>query len=172
MSPKKKPSWNLPENTYSVDSFYTMSRDPTSEGVPVTFRVPASLLKKVNAMFPATIQQYTSPSDFWRDAAVHRLHWLEATEIIPADDTLTHIRLSQKRVDTEAVYTEFFNSLTTLKDQINKLLQINGESQALLLLQNFITDIKTMDDAWWRDKYMELLQSEYPDLIRKLGESS
>lgn len=167
---RKKKSWDLNDaSTYSVDKFYTMSRDPNSEGVPVTFRVPASLLKRVNTLFPERVQQYDSPSDFWRDAAVHRLQWLEQTEVIPTDDTLTHIRALQRRIHEEMVYTDFYASLTGLKDQITKLLTIGGEAKALSLLQDFIQDVQTMEDAWWRDKYLELLQVEYPDLLRKLA---
>lgn len=61
---------------YRHDRFYTRSVDRHGHGESLRIRVPQGIDSQILAAV-SNIPFYNSPQDFFRDAAVHRLEWLQ-----------------------------------------------------------------------------------------------
>lgn len=65
-------------SSYSADKFYTASRNKKGFGSTIRLNVPPELLAAVSALVASRrVGDYRTSSDFYRDALVHRLKYLE-----------------------------------------------------------------------------------------------
>lgn len=69
--------WATEKSGYDPSKFYTSASDGQGHGRAVRFDAPPSIVGEIaellaSGQFPA----YRSAADFWRDAAIHRLHFL------------------------------------------------------------------------------------------------
>lgn len=66
------------DSTYSVDKFYTASRNKKGFCTSVRLAVPPETLAHIGEMVAQRVfPEYRTPADFFRDAIVHRLKYAE-----------------------------------------------------------------------------------------------
>lgn len=70
-------SSSSPANSYDPDKVYNASRDSKGFGSSLRMKVPPSLLSELGHVVQSgIITEYRTREDFFRDAIVHRLHWV------------------------------------------------------------------------------------------------
>lgn len=107
------------ERGYRPDRFYTRSLNADGHGERMQVRVPQGIDSQIYAAV-AEVGQYRSPQDFWRDAAIHRLEWLQKQYNI--DDGLRRmLELERFQADSERRALEVEVLTATVSDIHNKL---------------------------------------------------
>lgn len=81
-------------SSYSVDKFYTASRNKKGFGSTVRVTVSPELVAAIGKLIASRkIPEYTTPGDFYRDCLVHRLKYIE--QKIGDDTTFAPSRLAE-----------------------------------------------------------------------------
>ncbi len=100
---------------YRPDRFYTYSVDAKGHGDRMTVRMPQGLDALIHAAVRA-VPQYKGTASFFRDAAVHRLEWIQNNYEID-DRARRMLELERMKADTDAAMLE----VEELKDSVEQL---------------------------------------------------
>lgn len=66
-----------PTNSYAPDRFYTGSTNKKGFGQVVRIQIPPTITNEISALIASrAIPEYRTAQDFYRDAMIHRLHWI------------------------------------------------------------------------------------------------
>jgi hypothetical protein len=130
-SPDSRDEWtsdasNTAEKTYDPNSFYPASRDKKGFGASIRITVPPSILGEVSALVArGIIPEYRTNHDFFRDAIVHRLHYV--SDMI-RDENMQRVATSTA-MDAEAQY--YLDLMTEEDNFVKKVEEMCRRAQRL-----------------------------------------
>jgi hypothetical protein len=97
---------------YSADRFYVDATDGRGNREKVQITIPPSLYHELGNMMAArTVPDYRTMADFFRDAAIHRLHYLKENdfELTPAQLNMLAILRSSSELQAEKKVLDVLN---------------------------------------------------------------
>lgn len=134
---------------YQANRFYTKSRNAHDHRERMQVSVPQGIDSQILAAV-AAIPQYRSPQDFWRDAAIHRLEWLQHHYQMD-DDMRRFVELERMDADTDRAVDEV-RTMTASVAALNAALAEHYEAQDWQMLADEITRAGGRVE-WLREPY-------------------
>lgn len=101
--------FKLTTDDYSVDDFYIASKDKARESEVIRVRVPAQAARQMSEIIQQRrVPMYRTREDFYRDAVIHRLHYLSESEIFtsPTLELMLADAIAQSHAETLRWMTE------------------------------------------------------------------
>lgn len=109
----------IPAKGYSEARFYTKSTNEHNHGEMLRVRVPQGIDSQIYAAVN-DIAEYRSQQDFWRDAAVHRLEYLQKRYSI-SEEARRLLELERMTADSERRNTDIKIMRATVANLNDKL---------------------------------------------------
>lgn len=137
------------ETGYRPDRFYTSSLNEHHHGERMQVRVPQGIDSQILAAVNI-VSQYRSPHDFWRDAAVHRLEWVQ--HHYDVDDSVRRfLELERMEADSDRAREEV-RTMTASVENLNAALAEHYEAEDW---QMFADELVRGDERvlWLREPY-------------------
>lgn len=137
------------ERGYRPDRFYTRSVNADGHGERMQVRVPQGIDSQILGVIK-DVAQYRSPQDFWRDAALHRLEWLQHNYTI-SDSLRRFLELERMQADSDQAVDE----VRTMKASVERLGEALGEHYEAGDWQMFADELIRGDERaeWLREPY-------------------
>lgn len=135
---------------YRPSRFYTRSLNSDNHGERMSIRVPLGLDSQVYAAV-SKVPYYRSPQDFFRDAAVHRLEWLQSTGYELGDDVRRFVEMEQAEAEREKRRHEVAKMSATVKS-IEASLQAQWDNEDWGMLDTEIAESRK-EQEWARNPY-------------------
>lgn len=135
---------------YRPDRFYTASVNDHDHGERMTIRVPKGLDSQIHAAV-SKITWYRSPQAFFRDAAVHRLEWLQRNGYDLGDELRRFVELEQRQADRDRRAHEVALMSGTVK-AIETSLQTQWDNEDWGMMGAEI-DAAREEQEWAREPY-------------------
>lgn len=175
--PEKKPGgrpsgtfdpWDTEKGqSYSTDNFYTRSTNKNDHSAECKFRFPPHLQAAVSEIIESKqFPQLRSIQDFWRDAAVHRLHYLN--EVMQNSKLQRQLSLEMRACRVAQQQTEV-EELKAVVDRHTNNLELalsmrdaEAISDSLALLEDDLPNVRNPYRAMLRElgrKYRNELKS-------------
>ena len=113
--------WAVDDGAYSVDNFYTKSKDMQGHSTVYHVRLPDYVAGEIGSMIESRrIPDYRTAADLIRDAITHRLHYLSQRATLPALEGLVNrIAIENKT----AQYQEELDAFRELTNEIRDTCQ-------------------------------------------------
>lgn len=113
--------WAVDDGAYSIDNFYTKSKDMQGHSTVYHVRLPDYVAGEIGSMIESRkIPDYRTAADLIRDAIVHRLHYLsERTTSTALDGVVNRIAIENKT----AQYQEELDAFRELTNEIRDTCQ-------------------------------------------------
>lgn len=159
-------SWQTDRSDpYSPDRFYTAGE--RGGGALVQSRLPARLEHEVRALIESRrFPRIRTMSDFIRDAAYHRLHYLSSASP-DTSDALRVIGAMQLLVDREFTLLTFRATVKSVTESVVAMLNEGDHAEAVKVFQDLTSAVAGMQNPHWQQKYasrLEELAEQYPIL--------
>lgn len=151
---------------YRPDRFYTRSLNADGHGERMQIRVPQGIDSQIYTAV-ATVPQYRSPHDFWRDAAIHRLEWLQKHYDTP-DSLRRYIELERMQTDTETALIE----VRAMKDSVVQIRTALTEHYEARDWQMLAEEIERSNEKvdWLREPYKSEADAVLEDVKHRAKE--
>lgn len=165
--------WRTEKAGYSVEEFYTRSKDNKGHSTVYHIRLPDDVAGELPAIIQSgKIPAYRTTADIWRDALIHRLHWLsENFEALPniesVRNTITRIAVENNTLR----YTEEITSYNRMLQQIQTSCDLALEARDLERLSSYLTEQRELVEEMrepFRSRAMELLKG-YEEKLKLLS---
>ena len=160
--------WALELNSsYSLANFYTSATDAKGGSVHENFRLQAWISESIAQLVASRqIPQYKTKADFFRDAMVHRLSYLEKERgIRSANTTLRRLLANDVLLREEEMMQSLDAQLKSLEDRMAFLIRTGSRTRARELLKRFVQNISGIEDEFWRSRMMNDLANRWPDMM-------
>ncbi len=157
--------WDLTDgSTYSQDKWY-QGTGSSGKGTAKTVRYPMAVLRMVQELIQSGKLPLKTDADFFRDAAVHRLHYIkenmDALEI-GASSALAFIRSHCKWAYDQAIAAEFNELITNMLDAARNLRNIGHDEIARQKVLELYRDIANVDDPIWQSHFARRIEESFP----------
>lgn len=147
------------ETGYREDRFYTRSVNADGHGERITIRVPQGVDSQVFAAV-SEIPEYRSVQDFFRDAAMHRLEYLQKRYQM-TDGAQRMLVLERFQADGERASQEIDNLTNAVREIEEKCQKAWDAEDYGLLAQRIDKGTETVE--WLREPYKEKAQRVLTD---------
>lgn len=142
---------------YSEDRFYTKSTNEHNHGAELRVRVPQGIDSQIHAAV-SDVPEYRNAQDFWRDAAVHRLEYLQKRYSI-SEEGQRFLELERLTADRERRTRDIDTMDATVTDLGEKLERAWSRRDYGMLAKELEEGDELID--WLREPY----HSEVRDLL-------
>lgn len=155
-------------NKYDIDQTYTHSTDDKGHYEDVRVKVTPTMQAMVEEVIK-DLPEYRNIQDVFRDAVVHRLHYLTTKAPNPAASTLiTHemmlhdLHLQQVKLDMWA------KTISTIKKVAEAYIEDGAITELGHLLSKYEGEYDDMDLPWGKHREMENLLNDLSDRHRRM----
>lgn len=108
--------WTVDDGTYSIDNFYTKSKDMQGHSTVYHVRLPDYVAGEIGSMIESRkIPDYRTAADLIRDAIVHRLHYLSGRLSSTTLDTIVN------RITMESKTAQYQEELDAFRELVNEI---------------------------------------------------
>lgn len=166
--------WKTDQASYDEAEFYTRSKDKQGHGVIYHVRIPDDLAGVLNYIVQSgKIPEYRTVQDIFRDAIVHRIHWISENEKrLREIDALKTIQVRIALENNTTRYLQELQAYTELVDKVRDCceaaLRVNDYKylEKYLNEQKDLVEVENIRDPF-RAKIMNIIQ-EYQNILQNI----
>lgn len=137
------------ERGYRADRFYTRSLNADGHGERINVRLPQGIDSQIHAAV-AEVPHYRNIHDFFRDAAVHRLEWIQRSFAL-GDGARRILELERIRADISG-HTQETETMQEAVDDLEAALQKLWDKQDYSMMREMLDSGVEMHE-WLREPY-------------------
>lgn len=135
---------------YSEDHFYTRSTNKHDHSAEGRFRLPPQVYGRIQELIDSKhFPRYRSTSDFFRDAAIHRLVYLNG--LVGNGDTTKALTLEMRlcRVEQTGIEMESIEGLIDRhQEQLEKAAKVRDQRRLSRLIGFLEDDLETLEEPY------------------------
>jgi hypothetical protein len=151
------PGWKTAaSNAYSPSKFYTGSKDDQGHSTLFHIKAPDYLVPRLQALV-ATVPQYKTSHDIFRDGLRHRIEWLEENLEAVTSDPEWQIYAAIEQADAYAAKVRTFSELPGKIRDLCRSLKAAGAIDALTDYLNTMTLAAFNYPEPWRSMVLDEL---------------
>lgn len=150
----------MPRRPYSPDELYTNLADGKHAAV-IHFRLDINILAEITKLVEGrTVREYETMSHFFRDAVIHRLHYVENnTPSLRLSRLLSELEVSHVLLRAEQQQATFDKTMVEAGNLLAQLISrgTEGRQRARVILEELLVSVSNISDPYWRGQAQDYL---------------